>query len=344
MDRTGSGRKVLRALHHRAKQDPKKIVFAEADQLSVLKAAQIVKEEKIAEPILLGRKDVIVDLMKSIDFDEPVEIIDPKSKQHLEIKNKYAKLYWKLQKRKGVNEYEASSLLRERNYFACMMVKNNDADAMISGYSRNYAAVIKPVLKIISKSKKGTRIAATNMMLTDSGPLFLSDTTLNIDPSDIELAKITILNAELVKLLGFKSVIALLSFSNFGTSEHPNAKKVSKAVSYLHKKYPEIEVDGPLQSDFALNRKMLKEKFPFSELIKKKVNTLIFPNLESANITYKILKELNGAQSIGPILLGLEQSVHILQLGATVDEIVNMSAVAVVDAQHKEKLRKKEKK
>jgi len=344
MDRTGSGRKVLRALHHRAKQDPKKIVFAEADQLSVLKAAQIVKEEKIAEPILLGRKDVIVDLMKSIDFDEPVEIIDPKSKQHLEIKNKYAKLYWKLQKRKGVNEYEASSLLRERNYFACMMVKNNDADAMISGYSRNYAAVIKPVLKIISKSNKGTRIAATNMMLTDSGPLFLSDTTLNIDPSDIELAKITILNAELVKLLGFKSVIALLSFSNFGTSEHPNAKKVSKAVSYLHKKYPEIEVDGPLQSDFALNRKMLKEKFPFSELIKKKVNTLIFPNLESANITYKILKELNGAQSIGPILLGLEQSVHILQLGATVDEIVNMSAVAVVDAQHKEKLRKKEKK
>ena len=309
-----------------------------------MKAAQIVKEEKIAEPILLGRKDVIVDLMKSIDFDEPVEIIDPKSKQNLEIKNKYAKLYWKLQKRKGVNQYEASSLLRERNYFACMMVKNNDADAMISGYSRNYAAVIKPVLKIINKSKKGTRIAATNMMLTDSGPLFLSDTTLNIDPSDTELAKITILNAELVKLLGFKSVIALLSFSNFGTSDHPNAKKVSKAVSYLHKKHPEIDVDGPLQSDFALNRKMLKEKFPFSELIKKKVNTLIFPNLESANITYKILKELNGAQSIGPILLGLEQSVHILQLGATVDEIVNMSAVAVVDAQHKEKLRKKEKK
>ena len=335
--RTGSEQKTLRVLHHRAKQEPKKLVFAEADQLDVLKAAQIVKEEGIADPILLGRKEVIIDLMESIDFDQDsVQILDPKSLEEREIKNHYANLYWENQKRKGVTEYEAKSVMRERNYFASMMVKTGDADAMLSGYSRNYASVVKPVMSIIGKAKGVTRIAATNMMLTDRGPLFLSDTSINIDPTAKELAKIAYMNAQVVEMFGFKPVTAMITFANFGASNHPGVKKVSNAVDYLHRYYPDLEVDGPLQSDFALNKEMLAEKFPFSELVKNNVNTLIFPNLESANITYKLLKELNGAQSVGPILLGLEKAVHVLQLGASVDEMVNMAAVAVIDAQQKQ--------
>lgn len=335
--RTGSEQKTLRVLHHRAKQNPKKLVFAEADQLDVLKAAQIVKEEGIAEPILLGRKEIIKDLMASIDFDPTtVQILDPKSMEEREIKNNYAQLYWNDQKRKGVTEYEAKSIMRERNYFASMMVKTGDADAMLSGYSRNYASVVKPVMSIIGKAKGVTRIAATNLMLTERGPLFLSDTSINIDPTAIELAKIAYMNAQVVEMFGFKPVTAMITFANFGASKHPGVKKVSEAVDYLHRYYPDLEVDGPLQSDFALNKEMLAEKFPFSELVKKNVNTLIFPNLEAANITYKLLKELNGAQSVGPILLGLEKAVHVLQLGASVDEMVNMAAVAVVDAQQKQ--------
>ena len=335
--RTGSEQKTLRVLHHRAKQDPKKLVFAEADQLDVLKAAQIVKEEGIAEPILLGRKEVISALMESIDFDQDtVQILDPKSMEEREIKNHYAAMYWEDQKRKGVTEYEAKSMMRERNYFASMMVKTGDADAMLSGYSRNYASVVKPVMSIIGKAKGVTRIAATNLMLTERGPLFLSDTSINIDPTAKELAKIAYMNAQVVEMFGFKPVTAMITFANFGASKYPGVKKVSEAVDYLHRYYPDLDVDGPLQSDFALNKEMLAEKFPFSELVKKNVNTLIFPNLESANITYKLLKELNGAQSVGPILLGLDKAVHVLQLGASVDEMVNMAAVAVVDAQQKQ--------
>ena len=335
--RTGSEQKTLRVLHHRAKQEIKKLVFAEADQLDVLKAAQIVKEEGIAEPILLGRKEIIIDLMASIDFDPTsVQILDPKSMEEREMKNIYAQLYWHDQKRKGVTEYEAKSIMRERNYFASMMVKTGDADAMISGYSRNYASVVKPVMSIIGKAKGVTRIAATNLMLTERGPLFLSDTSINIDPTAKELAKIAYMNAQVVEMFGFKPVTAMITFANFGASKHPGVKKVSEAVDYLHRYYPDLAVDGPLQSDFALNKEMLAEKFPFSELVKKNVNTLIFPNLEAANITYKLLKELNGAQSVGPILLGLEKAVHVLQLGASVDEMVNMAAVAVVDAQQKQ--------
>ena len=336
--RTGAEQKTLRVLHHRAKQNPKRIIFTEGEQMDVLKAAQIVKEEGIGEPILLGRKEVIKDLMHSIDFTDEVTVLDPKSIEERPIKNEYAHLYWEEHKRKGITEYEAKSLLRERNYFAAMMVKSGHADAMLSGYSRSYATVIKPVMQCIDKAKGVTRIAATNLMLTDQGPLFLSDTSINIDPSAKELAKIAQMNHHMVQLFGFKPTIALLSYTNFGASSHPNARKVSEAVAYLHRYYPEMEVDGPLQSDFALNRTMLEERFPFSDLVKKKVNTLIFPNLESANITYKLLKELNGAQSVGPILLGLNKAVHVLQLGASVDEMVNMAAVAVVDAQQKEKV------
>ena len=227
--------------------------------------------------------------------------------------------------------------MRERNYFASMMVKNGDADAMISGYSRNYPSVVKPILDTIEKAKGVRRVAATNLMLTDNGPIFLSDTTINIDPSAKELVDIAEMTSHVVKLFGFTPVMAMVSFSNFGSSRFPQAKKITEAVEILHLNNPNIDVDGPIQADFALNKEMLEKGFPFSSLVHKKVNTLIFPNLDAANITYKLMKELNGALSIGPILMGLSEPIHILQLGASVEEIVNMAAVAVIDAQSKNK-------
>ena len=336
-ERTGGSQKTIRLIHDRAKQDPKKIIFAEADQLNVLRAAQIVAEEKIAEPILLGNKEMIIKLMNSIDFVNDVPILDPKAEDQKINREKYSKIFWNEQKRRGISEYESISKLKERNYFGAMMVKSGDADGMLTGYSRSYPSVVKPIIDIIGKAKGVSRIAASNIMLTERGPIFLSDTSLNIDPGSKELAIIAKMTSDLVEMFGLKPIIALLSFSNFGSSRFSQADKVSKAVKYLHKVLPNLIVDGPIQSDFALNSDMLKDRFPFSSLVNKNVNTLIFPNLDSANITYKLMKELNNNLSIGPILLGLNQPIHVLQLGASVEEIVNMAAVAVIDAQQKKK-------
>ena len=333
--RLGNDQKLVRLLHNRAKINPQRVVFTEADQLDVLKAAQIVFEEKIAIPVLLGRKETIKKLMQAIDFDEDVEIIDPKSDEQYDKRERFAQLFWEEQKRKGKTLYDTKRLMRERNYFGSMLVKNGDVDAMISGYSRNYPQVVKPILETLGKAKGVQRVAATNLMLTNRGPLFLSDTSININPSAKELAKIAQMTAETAKMFGLTPVMAMLSFSNFGSNATEEAKKVSEAVSYLHRYYPDILVDGPLQSDFALNTDMMERSFPFSQLKNSKVNTLIFPNLDAANITYKLMKELNGVLSIGPIMMGLAYPVHTLQLGASVEEIVNMTSVAVVDAQQK---------
>ena len=337
LERMGSDNKIVRLLFNRAKLNPKRVVFAEADQLNVLKAAQIVLEEGMATPILLGRRDEIERLMVELEFDDEVLIIDPKDDESSVQKNRYAEIYWKQQQRKGVTLLAAQKLMRERNYFAAMMVNEGDADALISGYSSNYGSVVKPMLNLIGLAPGSTRIATTNVMITQRGPMFLSDTAININPTANDLIKIAQMTSGVVKMFGLEPVMAMISYSNFGSSKDKTATKVKEAVSYLHRRHPNLLVDGELQTDFALNSEMLKANFPFSRLANKKVNTLIFPNLESANITYKLLKELNKAESIGPIMMGLRKPVHILQLGASVDEIVNMTAVAVVDAQQKEK-------
>ena len=336
-ERMGSDNKIVRLLINRAKIAPKKIVFAEADQLNVLKAAQIVFEEKIGIPVLLGRREVILELMSQIEFDEDLEIIDPKSDSQTEKLNDYAAIFWKGRKRNGITLYGAKKLMRERNYYAAMMVNEGDADAMISGYSRAYSTVLKPVLETIGKFDGVSKVAATNLMLTKRGPVFISDTSINIDPTAKELAKIAQMTNYTMKMFGLDPVIAMISYANFGSSKNPRAKKVKEAVEILHKSNPDMLIDGELQTDFALNPEMLRENFPFSKLAGKKVNALIFPNLDSANSNYKLLKELNGVESIGPIMLGMKKPVHILQLGASVEEIVNMAAVSVVDAQQKEK-------
>ncbi|MFP4844181.1 NADP-dependent malic enzyme [Winogradskyella sp. PE311] len=341
LERLGSDNKLIRLLLNKARNNPKRVVFAEADQLDVLKAAQIAYDEGVAIPILLGRKDTISALMKEIEFDGEVEIIDPKSDEELNRKNQYAEAYWLQKKLKGVTKYSAQKIMRERNYFAAMMVNEGDADALISGYSTSYPKVVKPMLELIGMAKGVTRIATTNIMMTQRGPMFLSDTAININPSSEDLAKIAYMTSKVAKMLGIEPVIAMTSYSNFGSSDNADAKKVRDAVSYLHETYPDMVVDGELQIDFALNSKMLQDIFPFSKLAGRKVNTLIFPNLDSANITYKLLKELNKAESIGPIMIGMKKPVHILQLGASVDEIANMVTVAVVDAQEREKRQQK---
>jgi malate dehydrogenase (oxaloacetate-decarboxylating)(NADP+) len=341
MGRMGHDNKISRLLMNRAKINPKRVVFAEADQLDVLKAAQIVYEEGIAIPILLGREDIIKELMSEIDFDHnKITIIDSKSDEQNEPRNAYAEVYWRARYRNGVTKYDAQKLMRERNYFGAMMVNVGDADALLSGYSRAYPTVVKPMLELIGMWKGIDRVAATNLMNTSRGPLFISDTSINIDPSAQDLAKIALMTAKTVRLFGMEPVIAMISYANFGSSKHEHALKVKEAVAYLHENHPDLCVDGALQIDFALNQEMLKSKFPFSKLVGKKVNTLIYPNLESANGTYKLIKELNKSDSIGPILMGMKKPVHILQLGASVNEIVNMAAIAVVDAQEKERLGK----
>ena len=337
LDRLGNDNKMLRLITNRAKSDPKTIVFAEAEELDVLKAAQIVYEEGIGIPILLGNMEIILELKKELGFEAEVQIIDPKIKEEESRRNKFANVYWKTRKRRGISLLDAQKLMRERNYFAAMMVNEGQADALVSGHSRSYPSVVKPILQLIDKAPGVSLVATTNMMMTARGPMFLSDTAININPSAEDLAKIAIITSTAAKMFGVDPVIAMVSFSNFGSSTNESATKVRDAVNFLHKNHPEMIVDGEIQADFALNPEMLKAKFPFSKLAGKKVNTLIFPNLESANITYKLLKELDKVDSIGPIMLGMGKPVHIFQLGASVEEMVNMAVIAVIDAQEKEK-------
>ncbi|MDT7832694.1 NADP-dependent malic enzyme [Flavobacteriaceae bacterium S356] len=340
MDRSGTGSKEIRLLHNRAKRDPRTIVFAEADHLDVLKAAQRVYEEGMGKPILLGRKEVILELKEELGFEADVPIIDPKTDEEAERRDRFGEIYWKTRQRKGINLFQAKKLMRERNYFAAMMVNEGEADSLITGYSRPYRTVVKPMMELIGKDRGVTRIAATNLMLTKQGPMFLADTTININPTAKDLAKISQMTYQLAKMFGMKPNIAMLSFSNFGSSKSESSKKISEAVSYIHRNFPQVNIDGELQADFALNPEMLAKEFPFSKLNGKKVNVLIFPNLESANITYKLLKQVDEAESVGPIILGFRKPAHVLQLGASVDEMVNMAAVAIVDAQQRLKRKK----
>ncbi len=337
MERMGNESKVVRLLHNRAKANPKRVVYAEADHLDVMKAAQFVHDEGIAKPILLGDKQIISELMDELSFSGDVEIIDPRDPKEKSRRDRYAQSYWQVRHRKGVKLLDAQKLMRQRNYFGAMMVNEGEADAIITGYTRNYASVIRPILELIGMTDGVSRIAAANLMLTKRGPMFLADTTINIDPSAEQLAKISQLTASLAKIFNIKPNIAMLSFSNFGASTTKNSTKIAQAIKTIHQNFPKVIIDGEIQADFALNPEMLKKEFPFSKLVDKKVNVLIFPNLDSANITYKMMKELYDAESIGPIIMGLKKPAHILQLGASVDEMINMTAVAVIDAQEKAK-------
>ncbi|WP_315237773.1 NADP-dependent malic enzyme [Capnocytophaga granulosa] len=337
MDRLGGSNREIRVLQERARQNPKRVVFPEADLTDVLKAAQRVYQEGIAIPVLLGPKDVIQSKMEELGFEANLQIIDPKSPEERERRHRFADIYWKKRERKGITQINARRLMRERNYFGAMLVNTGEADAMITGYSRSYPQTIRPILDLVEKEEGFQRIAATSILITKRGPLFLSDTTMNPNPSSEDLTAITLAVAEKAKMFGLDPAIALLSYSNFGSAPSESTKKLSKTVSYLHKNYPELIVDGEVQVDVALNPEKMAAMFPFSKLNGKAANVLIFPNLESANITYKIMKESEGISSIGPIILGLSKPIHITLMNASVDEMVNLTTFAVVDAQERER-------
>lgn len=335
--RLGIDNKLIRTITEKAIRNPKRVVFAEADDYRILKAAQTTYEEGIITPILLGRKKKIHEMMEdfNIEFGDDVEIYDPKSEEESDQLKRYAKEFFEARKRKGFTEYEASKIMRERNYFGAMMVKSGDADAMITGQTRNYINSLRPALQAIGTQEDVKLVAGMYILITKRGPIFLADTTVNIDPTAEEIAEITHQIARTIRKFNVTPRIALLSYSNFGSSKGKDATKMTEAVRIIHDKYPTLTVDGEVQANFALDNELLKEQFPFSDLVNKHVNTFIFPNLAAGNITYKMLQEMTDSETIGPVLVGLKKSIHILQLRSTVREIVNMVKIAVVDAQNK---------
>lgn len=334
--RLGLDNQVLRLIGNKARQEPKRLVFAEADNQKILKAASIIYDEGVAFPILLGDEHKIRRIAEESQLDiSDLPIINPRSDEAEAKRAEYGELFFAKRNRKGINFYEAKKVMKDRNHYGCMMVEAGDADAVISGLTKNYADTIKPALQIIGKEDGAKKIAGMYMMLTKKGPLFLADTTVNFNPTAEELADITLLVAKEMKYLNITPRIALLSYSNFGSSNSAEAQMVSKAREILKQKDPTLIVDGEMQASLAFNKEILKDNYPFSELVDKDVNTLIFPNLASGNIAYNLLKEVGGADAIGPILLGMKKPVHVLQLGSTVRNIINMAIIAVVDAQMK---------
>lgn len=335
--RLGIDNQLVRALGAKARRDPKRVVFADAENTNVLKAAQIALDEGIATPILLGTPEVIKALCEehNISLDD-IQIINPKSQDQKEVRKKYGEVFFKKRQRRGVNSQEIDKLMRDRNHFGCMMVEMGDADAMISGLSRSYPDTIRPAIQIIGKEEGVCKIAGMYIMLTKKGPLFLADTTVNFNPTAEELADITLLVAKEVRTFGITPRVAMLSYSNFGSSDTPEAITVRNARAIVKQKNPSLIVDGEMQGIVAFNKDVMRESYPFSELIDAgEVNTLIFPNLSAGNIAYNLLQEVGGADSIGPVLLGLKKPVHVLQIGSSTRSILNMVVIAVIDAQYK---------
>lgn len=334
-NRLGKDNKLMRSLADKAKLNPKRIVFSEADNYKILKAAQVVRDEGIAKPILLGDKARILQLAEEnfVDLSE-MQLIDPLL-EHEDKRNEFGDMLWQRRQRHGLTQYDARKLMRDRNYFGAMMVENCMADAMISGLTRKYGQPIKPALEIIDTLPGVSKVAGLYIMVTKRGPYFFADTTMNADPTAEELVDIAVLTANTVKQYNITPRMAMLSYTNFGSAQGEVPNKVAKAVGILHSNYPGLIVDGDIQANFATNNDLLKEQFAFSTLIDKDVNTFIFPNLASGNIAYKLMQELGGAEAIGPVLMGLNKPVHVLQLGSSVREIVNMITIAVVDAQNK---------
>ena len=335
--RLGIDNQLIRALGSKARKDPKRVVFSDAENIKILKAAQLAADEGIAIPILLGDPKVIKELAETnAVYIDDLQIINPKGDEMDETRKAYGEIYFKKRQRRGVNKYEVSKKMKDRNHFGCMMVECGDADAMISGLSRNYPDTIRPAIQIIGTEEGVSKIAGMYIMLTKKGPLFLADTTVNFNPTASELADITLMVAKEVQSFGITPRIAMLSYSNFGSSDTPEAILVRNARKIVKEKNPSLIVDGEMQGIVAFNKEIIKDNYPFSELADSgDVNTLIFPNLSSGNIAYNLLQEVGEADAIGPILLGLKKPVHVLQLGSSIRSILNMVMIAVIDAQYK---------
>ncbi len=336
LDRIGYDTGFARTIADRAKKSPKRVVFAEADHYRVLKAAEQALEEGIAQPILLGRRSVIEGLIEEHSLElNGVEVINPRSDEEFERRKAFGEEFFQLRMRHGLTAREGERLMRQRNYYGAMMVRTGRADALISGLTRTYPSVIRPALQVIGKSDEVDKVAGMYILETKRGPMFFADTSVNVNPTAEEIASISALTAQAVRNLRIVPRIALLSYSNFGSAGGVDAKKMAEAARILKERHPDLIVDGEIQANFALNDELLSESFPFSTLHNKRVNTLIFPNLAAGNIAYKLLQEMAGVEVQGPVLLGMRQSFHVLQMGSSVREIHDMVRLAVVDAQIK---------
>ncbi|MGY6523657.1 MAG: NADP-dependent malic enzyme [Mongoliitalea sp.] len=336
-ERIGIDQRLMLRVITRAKKDPKRVVFAEADNVKILKAAQLLWTEKVAIPILLGNSEKIDRLIEEHGLDlSGVTIIDPfKEEEKLQ---QYANILHQKRQRKGLTPRECLRLMRDRNYYGAMMVELGEADALISGLTKDYPKTILPALHVIGVKKGTDRVAGMYIMNTSKGPFFFSDTTVNVNPNAAQLVEIIGLTAKGVRFFDIEPRVAVLSYSNFGSAKGEIASKTAEATLKAKEKYPNLIIEGEMQANVALNEEIQRENYPFSSLIGQKANTLIFPDLSSGNIAYKLLSELGNAEAIGPVLLGMNKPVHILQLGSSIREIVNMVAIAVVDAQSQEQL------
>ena len=334
--RLGQDNQISRVILTKAKANPKRVVFADAENLKVLKAAQQVRDEGIAHPILLGETAKIQQIIQESGLDlGQIPIIDPRSPEQEPLIQRFGDLYFEKRKRKGVNATEARKLMNIRNYFGAMMVETGEADALISGLTRSYPDTIRPALQVIGKEPGVQKVAGMYILLTKRGPLFFSDTTVNFNPTAEEIVEITELTAQTVERFNIKPRIALVTYSNFGSAKGDDAEKMNRAVEILQRKHPDMIVDGEIQAHLAFNTELLQQNHPFSKLVGEGANTLIFPNLSAANIAYNLMSEAAGFDTIGPILLGIRKPVYVLQLGSSEREIVNMVAIAVVEAQGK---------
>lgn len=330
----GKAKETLRMLINKAKCDPKRIVFPEGDNEKILKAAQILVEEGIATPVLVGNRDKILASIAELglELNGSISIIDPSNYERSE---EYAQELFRLRQRKGLTLSEARRIMtrKSRTHFGCMMVRMGDADTLLSGIDTHYPETIRPALEVIGRQPGLSSVHGLYMMVFKKGIFLMADTTVCIEPTAEELAETAILAAEKARMLDLEPTVAMLSFSNFGSVNHPQAQKVKRAVDIVKEKEPGLVIDGEMQSDAAVVTEILQKSFPFASL-KEAANVLIFPDLNSGNICYKLLHRLGGAEAIGPILMGMKKPVHVLQRGDDVTDIVNMAAIAVVDAQN----------
>lgn len=339
LERVGIGQKLVSGILTQARRDPKRVVFAEAEDYNVLKAADITASQQIASPILLGRPAVIEQLIIEHDLQalRSCPVINPQAEEVAV--ERYARTLYQKRARKGVTSSEAERLMRDRNYFGLGMLEHGDADAFISGRTREYPSVIRPALQIIEREPGVAKVAGMYIVNAKHGVYFLADTTVNVAPTADDLVDIIGLTARTVRFFNYEPVVAVLSYSNFGSARDSGPQRAAEAVEKARRAYPDLRLDGEIQANFALSPDLMQETYPFSRLNGKRVNTLIFPNLEAGNIAYKLLGEIGEAELVGPILMGMKKPVHILQLGSSIREIVNIVGLAVVEAQRNQSSR-----
>ncbi len=332
--RLGLDNQLIRIIGAKARKAPKRIVFVEADNIKILKAASLSYDEGICFPILLGPVDKIKKMAEEegIDISE-FPIINPIDDEQDETRSRYGTRYYEKRKRKGSNKYESAKIMRDRNHYGAMMVEMGDADSMISGLTKKYTSAIRPALTIIGTKPDVKRIAGMYIVLTSKGPLFMADTTINLEPTAEELADITLLVAKEIQSFNITPKIAMISHSNFGSTESEEAKRMAKATQLVKERNPDLIIDGEMQAWLPFDQEVMKENYDFSSLVGQNVNTLIFPNLTAGNAAYNLLNKVGGCDLIGPILVGLNKPVHVLQLGSDVRSIINTASIAVVDAQ-----------